>query len=929
MASKTFVDEVREFHDFDEKELEKHRESTTSYRGLQEAPALPKERPFNITQLLKRYREGAATKMESWRNYPEWSTSKWLDTEKSTPTREELHFWFMALTNTDRLNELRNNLTSEKTLADGTYDGKITEKDAIQRIQKFHRELQQLGSQSVADHGSIISTTLTVLLGEEGAMRAMLSVIDEFEKTGFTYSAEYYFNNLPSTSNEKTFARLQELASEAAKKIGTDDVNAFRSTLSLVIRYGLTSFDDAMMEGYFKHSSDFYYFSGIWPIYKRLPDDEQLGYFRKVRKKLGSTSLEYLFARHGFELADEFGELAGSTNGVHDSVTFVTKLHTPRVVKGMLKLSMEGERRGMAKKWLMEQGANTIAGLTPLVASRGKIREGAIEILRAYKREGHEALIVSTIDALEKAVDDRGVNSVRKEVIEWAPLTKPHFPKGKEPAWLSKMVSGCEWKKLPDWVPVAELPNVLTADHEYMLTDEQRIALVYAAKQAVDKNDLASFEEPREALDLNTTGELIWRIFDAWTIHGASKTADWAMMAIGVLGTGKEGLKLSAHLKRWPGENAYRRAQKGLDVYEMIGSDLALMTLNGIAAKVKYKSVKSAANSLIQQIAKARGLTAEQLADRIIPDCGLDDDGRREFDYGARQFSLVLDENLAPVVRDLSKDKILKNLPKPGKNDDDEMGDQARSDFRDMKKQIKEVVKTQTPRLENAMVTGRRWTADNFETLLVGHPLMRHFTQRLLWAIYEGKKKEKVVGYLRVDEEGALLDANDEPITLAATQRVGIPHPLELSREDHETWGTIFGDYEIIPPFPQLNRPVYELEDGDTEGEVITKFAKIIVKPGAIRGHIDRDGWTKGNPEDAGIIYNFYKHYEAEGITASASMSYGIYAGGASWDEDQSISGISFHKGSRGYGNTIPLANVPARLISEVLYSIGQLTATV
>jgi|GEM_PF-4215665 len=929
MSSNTFVNEVREFHDFDEKELEKYRQSTSSYRALREATERPKERPFNITQLLKRYREGAAKEMESWRDYPTWTTSGWIDTEKSTPTVEEMHFWFMALTNTDRLNELRGNLTSEKTLAAGTYDGKLTEKDAIKRIEKFHRELQATGNQSIADHGGILSATLVALLGEEGAMRAMLSVIDEFKKTGFNYSAEGYFNSLPSTSDEGTFANLQELARDAVKKLGDKDVYEFRAMLSMVIRYGLTGSDDAMMEGYFKHSSDFYYFSGIWPIYKRLPDEEQLGYFRKVRKKLRTPNLEYLFARHGFELADEFGELAGSTNGAHESVTFVMKLHTPRVVKGMLKLSMEGERRAMAKKWLMEQGANAIAGLTPLAASRGKIREGAIETLRAYKREGHEDLIVSTLEALEKAGEDRGINTVKKEVIDWAPLTKPHFPDGKEPKWLQDMVSACKWKTFPSWVPVGELPNVLTADHEHMLTDKQRIALVHAAKEVINKGNLAAFDQPREELDLNTTGELIWRIFDAWTIHGANKTEDWAMMAIGVLGTGKEGLKLSAHLKRWPGENAYRRAQKGLEVYDMIGSDLALMTLNGIAAKVKYKSVKSAANNLIQKIAKARDLTPDQLADRIIPDCGLDEDGRREFDYGARQFSLVLDENLHPVVRDLSRDKILKNLPKPGKNDDDEMGAQAKSDFRDMKKQIKEVVKTQTPRLENAMVTGRRWGADNFETLIVGHPLMRHFAQRLLWAIYEGKKKEKIVGYLRVDEEGALLDANDEPLTLKATQKVGIPHPLELSKEDLETWGTVFGDYEIIPPFPQLNRPVYELEDGDTEGEVITKFAKIIVKPGAIRGHIDRDGWTKGTPEDAGIIYNFYKHYEAEGITASAQMSYGIYAGGASWDEDQSINGISFHKGARGYGNTIALAKVPARLISEVLYSIGQLTATV
>ena len=458
----------------------------------------------------------------------------------------------------------------------------------------------------------------------------------------------------------------------------------------------------------------------------------------------------------------------------------------------------------------------------------------------------------------------------------------------------------------------------LNNNHVLKITDSD-VAALYKAE----------FEQARQELDLSTTGELIWRVFDNWEMHGASKATDWAMMAIGILGTGNEGLKLSVYLKRWPGENAYRRAQKGLAVYRMIGSDLALMTLNGIAAKVKYKSVKSAANDLIQAIARNRGLTPEELADRIIPDCGLDEEGKREFDYGDRKFSLVLDDNLQPVVRDLSKDKILKNLPKPGKKDDEELGDAARADFRDMKKQIKEVVKTQTPRLENAMVAGRRWEVEDFQTLLVGHPLMCHFAQRLLWAIYEGKKKEKIVGYLRVDEEGALLDASDEPITLKKNQRLGIPHPLELDDDANETWGTVFGDYEIIPPFPQLNRPVFTLEKGDSKGDAITKFENITLSAGAIRGHIDRDGWTKGNPEDAGIIYTFHKYFATADITATAGMSYGIYAGGASWDEDQSINSITFHKGKRAYGNTIKLANVPEQLISEVLYSMGKLTSTV
>jgi len=54
------------------------------------------------------------------------------------------------------------------------------------------------------------------------------------------------------------------------------------------------------------------------------------------------------------------------------------------------------------------------------------------------------------------------------------------------------------------------------------------------------------------------------------------------------------------------------------------------------------------------EVATERGLSEEQLEDRIVPDLGLDERGRRTFDYGPRQFRLVFGPNLKPLLRDVT-----------------------------------------------------------------------------------------------------------------------------------------------------------------------------------------------------------------------------------------------------------------------------------
>jgi hypothetical protein len=139
-----------------------------------------------------------------------------------------------------------------------------------------------------------------------------------------------------------------------------------------------------------------------------------------------------------------------------------------------------------------------------------------------------------------------------------------------------------------------------------------------------------------------------------------------------------------------------------------------------------------------------------------------------------------------------------------------------------MKKQIREVGKVQAERLEQAMVTGRRWKPEDFELLVVGHPLMTHIARLVLWGGWDAAGR--LQGVFRITEEQDCADVSDEPADVKAYHAVGVVHPLHMSDADRSAWGQVLGDYEIIPPFPQLGRPVNGLNPGEDGSNALSRY---------------------------------------------------------------------------------------------------------
>jgi hypothetical protein len=324
-------------------------------------------------------------------------------------------------------------------------------------------------------------------------------------------------------------------------------------------------------------------------------------------------------------------------------------------------------------------------------------------------------------------------------------------------------------------------------------------------------------------------------------------------------------------------------------------------------------------------IAISRGMTRSQLEDRIVPDCGLDERGERVFDFGPRQFRFVLGTDLKPMIR--YPDRTAKSdLPKPGAKDDAAQAEPAIAAWKLLKKQIAEVAKIQAVRLEQAMVTCRRWRGEEFDKLFVHHPLMVHLARMLVWGSYA--PSGAVVATFRVAEDQTLADVADQQFMLPRAASVGVLHPLQLVEQAHvlQRWGQLFGDYEIIPPFAQLGRPAYHLTDAQLATNEVTHFAARGKLPAqSLVFGLEKLGWQRGVPADAGWVGEHSKQFYGADVTAVINYAEGFSVGALDGAGDQRIERVFFIQGlytPRMYPDhrgALRLAEVDPIALSEVL----------
>ena len=482
------------------------------------------------------------------------------------------------------------------------------------------------------------------------------------------------------------------------------------------------------------------------------------------------------------------------------------------------------------------------------------------------------------------------------------------------------------------WIEFSTLPKVrLKEKEEYISEDYLKAILICYSSMGIiginkDGNKLA---EKLNKLDLALFSN---EVFDRWLAKGAEAKKRWVLSFSSIYGGEEIVKKLNTKINEWPKFSRGAIASEAVRALALNGSPTALLIVDGISRKFKFKQVKSAAVEALDFAAEQMGIEREELSDKIVPTLGFDIKGERIFDYGQRKFIVRLTENLEIEVYD-ENEKKLKNLPSPGKRDDEIIATDAYTEFKTFKKQLKTTIGIQTTRLDLALSSERKWIKEAWTDLFVNNAIMHQFAIGLIWGVYENKELKDTFRYM---EDGTFNTKDEDEFEIPEDCEIGLVHPLELTDGDIDLWKEQLENYEIKQPVEQLNRRVFVITEEEKNMSYVDRFGGKIINGLSLSGKIMGAGWYRGSVQDAGGYYDFYKEDKALGLGAELSFE-GLFVGDE--NEDTTIYVIRFYKagtverGSYVYDeikkeNLLKLNDVPNRFFSETMYQVDKALAS-
>jgi len=564
---------------------------------------------------------------------------------------------------------------------------------------------------------------------------------------------------------------------------------------------------------------------------------------------------------------------------------------------------------------------------TLLDAKKAAQRELAVQVIAHWQQEdGNYNKVL--LQAMEKEKNAKVLNLLQSALkIQESDLPKEILSKDD---LVNQLHKGNKKKSLA-WAyekPFSQVHNI-AGDHvseEYL----QAVLLCYASQDKCGINKNAELL----AKEFNTAEFAVYvnELFDKWIAAGAESKKRWVLYAASIHGGEDIIQRLQHQIQEWPQNARGAIASEAVKALALNPSPRALLIVDGIARKFKFKQVKAAAGEALDFAAAELGITREELSDRIVPDLGFNENMERMFDYGEHMFRVILTPALEIEVYD-ENGKKLKNLPSPGKKDDESKAAAAYAEFKDMKKQMKTTVTSQKARLEYALSVKREWCVDAWKALFVKNPLMHQFAMGLIWGVYED---EKLIQSFRYMEDGSFNTQDEEEYTLPKDARISLVHPMELSDEDKAAWKEQLADYEITQPIEQLDRTVYYMTEEEADKQGLERFGGCVINDLSLNGKLTGLGWYRGSVQDAGGFDTYYREDAEAGIGVELHFS-GTYVGGLG--EDVTIYDVRFYeagtiaRGSYVYDEADEekayfLKDVPSRYFSEIVLQLAKATAS-
>jgi len=540
------------------------------------------------------------------------------------------------------------------------------------------------------------------------------------------------------------------------------------------------------------------------------------------RPKRLLPQLEQLLVRHGPDAAKAVFLLADGM-GV-EGLPLMARVQTKEGVRRLLGLLDDKVKGSAARAALVSMSDRTLA----VLASIAKHKKAELAFAEELARQ--PGLAAKLVPHLAPAAARR--------VQAWAGDVADLDVADDVPAVLSTSDTPLEpWLRLPD------LPPLRTPDGERAYPASATAHFVSRLMDQLEGVDEAFAAAVRaacapESLDGVVAGVLVaWKERAADDLYGTSPwtlvTEDrdeehddvpprarwvrdrnapeemevpWLLHAVDAFGGDTTSEALFRCILAW-GSKGGRYGEllsQAVDAMCRLPGEGSLVRLGALARRVQKTRVRIEQH--LAKVAREAGLSREGLDEMLLPTLGLDETGSIRLDYGTRTFTGTFDAGLNPVLRD-ADGSLRKSLPRANAKDDAAAAKRARATWKELRSQVRAMRTTLLGRLELGMRTQRTWRGDAFLRYLATHPVARHPVSGLVWSVENDG--ERVM--FRVDESGAPVDVDDEPVSLDGPVR--LVHPVQLTEEERRSWRDVFVDYELLQPFDQLERVTFHHGD--------------------------------------------------------------------------------------------------------------------
>ncbi len=562
--------------------------------------------------------------------------------------------------------------------------------------------------------------------------------------------------------------------------------------------------------------------------------------------------------------------------------------------------------------------------LKMLTSGKSREREMAVLVLKRWGVESYREELEAAL-AKEKS---RKLKELLEECLGMESSSEEAKKDRTQEEGIKEILKGGKKRKI-SWAYEKPFPDLHRQDGEPAYEDQLAAILVCYADMGIpgvnrEAKDLAADLNPKEL------AQCMEILFERWMETGAEAKKKWVLYAASIHGGETIIPTLHAQIQEWPKASRGAMAAEAVKALALNGSSTALLLVDQISRKFKFRQVKTAAGEALSFAAKQLGITKAELEDRIVPNLGFNEQVEQVFDYGTRKFKVFLTPALELEVCD-ENGKKLKNMPSPGKKDEPEKAKAANDAYKLLKKQLKTVVSNQKLRLEQAMSAERLWQVEQWKELFVKNPVMHQFAIGLIWGLYEGKVLKDTFRYM---EDGSFNTVDEEEYELPQTGTIGLVHPIELEEEDLTAWKEQLSDYEVIQPMEQMERPVYRPSEEEKDQTELTRFGGKLINGLSLSGKLQNLGWYRGSVQDAGGYYTFYR--EDGGIGVELEFS-GCFVGDE--NEEVTVYGVQFYKagtvqrGSYVYDTVkeehrYRLGEISPRYFSEIVLQLTKATAS-